>query len=76
MVAGIPMSKRNGDIVGGKDPKREKNKGSASTLGVGRWSRGQALGTWRYLGLDDVWEFFSLNIFTTEYYSIEVLSFV
>jgi len=49
--------------LGGEDPKREKNKGSASTLGAGRWSRGQALGTRRYLGLDGIWDLFVKYIY-------------
>jgi hypothetical protein len=66
MVAVTPRRKELGTF--GEDPKKEKNKWSAPALGAGRWSRGQALGTWRYEGPDGVWDLFAKYcIFITEY---------
>jgi len=42
-----PISKRNGDIGVGRSEKGDKQV-ECTSLGTGRWSRGQALGTWRY----------------------------
>ena len=42
MVAGTPRQRELGTL-GGKNPKREKNKWNAAALGAGRWRRS---GTW------------------------------
>jgi len=58
MVVGTPFQSELVTLGWRKSEKGEKQ-GSAPALGAGRFSRGQAFGTWRYSGLDGIWDSFA-----------------